>query len=47
MSKFVSAENLGIQKLKIVELGKILKTENLTKIVSEFCVGQALMPIQP
>ena len=24
--------------MKIVELGKFLKTENLTEIVSEFCV---------
>ena len=32
--------------MKIVELGKFLKTENLTEIVSEFCVGLALMPVQ-
>ena len=31
--------------MKIVELGKFLKTENLTEIVSEFCIGW--MPIQP
>ena len=33
--------------MKIVELGKFLKTENLTEIVSEFCVGRALMSVQP
>ena len=33
--------------MKIVELEKFLKTENLTEIVSEFCVGRALMPLQP
>ena len=33
--------------MKIVELEKFLKTENLTEIVSEFCVGRALMPVQP
>ena len=33
--------------MKIVELGKFLKAENLTEIVSEFCIGGASMPVQP
>ena len=33
--------------MKIVKLGKFLKTENLREIVSDFCVGRALMPVQP
>ena len=32
----------GDLMMKIVELGKFLKTENLTEIVSEFSVGASI-----
>ena len=42
--KFHKCRKFGDLIMKIVELGKFSKTENLTEIVSKFCVGRALMP---
>ena len=40
-------QKCGDLRLKTVALVKFLKTENLTKNVSEFYFGWALMPGQP
>ena len=43
VSKYRKSGDLTLKTVALIKL----KTENLTKILLEFCVGGALMPFQP